>query len=57
MTSPPATDPAQRLRLFRPAGRTARLWLPTMLACGVAYAVSSQFGGRPLYGNPIEAHR
>ncbi|MBS0494676.1 MAG: chloride channel protein [Proteobacteria bacterium] len=33
------------------------LTLPTMLACGVAYAVSSQFGGRPLYGNPIEAHR
>ncbi|MBS0609570.1 MAG: chloride channel protein, partial [Proteobacteria bacterium] len=34
-----------------------QLTLPTMLACGVAYAVSSQFGARPLYGNPIEAHR
>ncbi|MBS0507192.1 MAG: chloride channel protein [Proteobacteria bacterium] len=34
-----------------------QLTLPTMLACGVAYAVSTQFGGRPLYGNPIEAHR
>ncbi|XAH22179.1 chloride channel protein [Xylophilus sp. GW821-FHT01B05] len=34
-----------------------QLTLPTMLACGVAYAVSTQFGARPLYGNPIEAHR
>ncbi|HEY4066189.1 MAG TPA: chloride channel protein [Burkholderiaceae bacterium] len=34
-----------------------QLTVPTMLACGVAYAVSTQFGGRPLYGNPIEAHR
>ena len=33
------------------------LTVPTMLACGVAYAVSTQFGARPLYGNPIEAHR
>jgi CIC family chloride channel protein len=34
-----------------------QLTVPTMLACGVAYAISTQFGGRPLYGNPIEAHR
>jgi CIC family chloride channel protein len=26
-----------------------------MLACGVAYAISTQFGARPLYGNPIES--
>jgi CIC family chloride channel protein len=32
-----------------------RLTLPTMLACGVAHAVSTGFGARPLYGNPIEA--
>jgi CIC family chloride channel protein len=25
-----------------------------MLACGLAFAVSTQFGTRPLYGNPIE---
>ena len=30
------------------------LTLPTMLACGVAHAVSTGFGTRPLYGNPIE---
>jgi CIC family chloride channel protein len=34
-----------------------QLTVPAMLACGVAYAISTQFGGRPLYGNPIEAHR
>ena len=34
-----------------------QLTLPVMLACGVAYAISTQFGARPLYGNPIEAHR
>ncbi|MEP7101994.1 MAG: chloride channel protein [Burkholderiales bacterium] len=34
-----------------------QLTVPTMLACGVAYAISTQLGGRPLYGNPIEAHR
>ncbi len=34
-----------------------QLVVPVMLACGMAYAVSSQFGARPLYGNPIEAHR
>ena len=34
-----------------------QLTVPAMLACGVAYAVSTQFGARPLYGNPIEAHR
>ena len=32
------------------------LLLPAMLATGVAYAVSTGFGVRPLYGNPIEAH-
>ncbi|HEY4083757.1 MAG TPA: chloride channel protein [Burkholderiaceae bacterium] len=31
--------------------------VPAMLACGVAYAVSTQFGVEPLYGNPIEATR
>ncbi len=34
-----------------------QLTVPVMLACGIAYAISSQFGARPLYGNPIEAHR
>ena len=34
-----------------------QLTVPVMLACGVAYAISTQFGTRPLYGNPIEAHR
>jgi CIC family chloride channel protein len=34
-----------------------QLTVPVMLACGVAYAVSTHFGARPLYGNPIEAHR
>jgi CIC family chloride channel protein len=32
-----------------------QLTVPVMLACGVAYAVSTHFGARPLYGNPIEA--
>ncbi|OYV50269.1 MAG: chloride channel protein [Burkholderiales bacterium 21-58-4] len=32
------------------------LVLPVMLACGTAYAVSTQFGAKPLYGNPIEHH-
>ena len=32
-----------------------QLTLPTMLACGVAHAVSTRFGAKPLYGNPIEA--
>jgi CIC family chloride channel protein len=31
-----------------------QLTVPVMLACGVAYAISTQFGARPLYGNPIE---
>jgi chloride channel protein, CIC family len=31
-----------------------QLTVPVMLACAVAYAVSTQFGTRPLYGNPIE---
>lgn len=34
-----------------------QLAVPVMLACGVAYAISTQFGARPLYGNPIEAPR
>lgn len=32
-----------------------QLALPVMLASGVAYAVSTRLGVRPLYGNPIEA--
>jgi len=32
-----------------------QLTVPVMLACGVAHAISTQFGARPLYGNPIEA--
>ncbi len=32
------------------------LVLPVMLACGASYAVSTQFGAKPLYGNPIEHH-
>ena len=34
-----------------------QLTVPVMLACGVAYAVSTQFGAHPLYGNPIEGPR
>jgi CIC family chloride channel protein len=34
-----------------------QLTVPVMLACGVAYAISTQFGARPIYGNPIEANR
>ena len=37
--------------------RQFQLAIPVILASGVAYAVSTQFGARPLYGNPIEAHR
>ncbi|HZV93728.1 MAG TPA: chloride channel protein [Caldimonas sp.] len=33
------------------------LTAPIMLACGAAYAVSTRFGVRPLYGNPIEGHQ
>lgn len=32
-----------------------QLAVPVMLASGVAYAISTRFGVRPLYGNPIEA--
>jgi CIC family chloride channel protein len=32
-----------------------QLTVPVMLACAVAYAVSTRFGTRTLYGNPIEA--
>lgn len=31
------------------------LTVPVILACGVAHAISTQFGARPMYGNPIEA--
>jgi CIC family chloride channel protein len=34
-----------------------QLTVPVMLACAVAYAISTQFGASPLYGNPIEAER
>ena len=34
-----------------------QLTVPVMLACGVAYAISTQFGVKPLYGNPIEGTR
>ena len=34
-----------------------QLTVPVMLACGIAYAISTQFGARPLYGNPIEGPR
>lgn len=34
-----------------------QLAVPVMLACGAAYAVSTEFGAHPLYGNPIEGHR
>lgn len=32
-----------------------QLTVPVMLACGVAHALSTQFGAKPMYGNPIEA--
>ncbi len=31
-----------------------QLAIPVMLACGLAFAFSTWFGTRPLYGNPIE---
>lgn len=34
-----------------------QLTVPVMLACGVAHAISTQFGAKPIYGNPIEARR
>jgi CIC family chloride channel protein len=34
-----------------------QLTLPVMLACGIAYGISSHLGVSPLYGNPIEGHR
>jgi CIC family chloride channel protein len=34
-----------------------QLTVPVMLACAIAYAISTQFGARPLYGNPIEGDR
>lgn len=34
-----------------------QLTVPVMLACGVAYAISTHFGVEPLYGNPIEGNQ
>jgi chloride channel protein, CIC family len=34
-----------------------QLTVPVMLASGIAYAISTQFGARPLYGNPIEGQQ
>jgi CIC family chloride channel protein len=34
-----------------------QLTVPVMLACALSYAISTQFGAKPLYGNPIEAVR
>jgi CIC family chloride channel protein len=31
-----------------------QLTVPVMLASGVAFSISTQFGVRPIYGNPIE---
>lgn len=36
--------------------RQFQLTVPVMLACGAAYAVSTQLRARPMYGNPIEGH-
>jgi CIC family chloride channel protein len=33
-----------------------QLTLPVVLACAMAFAISAQFGVKPLYGNPIEHH-
>lgn len=33
-----------------------QLIVPVMVACGVAHAISTQFGAKPMYGNPIEVH-
>ncbi len=34
-----------------------QLTVPVMLACAISYAISTQFGAKPLYGNPIEGVR
>lgn len=34
-----------------------QLIVPVMLASGVAFSISTQFGVRPIYGNPIEGSR
>ena len=34
-----------------------QLTVPVMLACGVAHAISTQFGAKPIYGNPIEGRK
>jgi len=33
-----------------------QLTIAVMFACAAAYAISTHFGARPLYGNPIEGH-
>jgi CIC family chloride channel protein len=37
--------------------RQFQLTVPVMLACGVAFSISTRFGVRPIYGNPIEGAR
>ena len=34
-----------------------QLTVPVMLACAISYAISTRFGAKPLYGNPIEGVR
>lgn len=34
-----------------------QLTVPVMLACAIASAISTQFGAKPLYGNPISGVR
>jgi CIC family chloride channel protein len=34
-----------------------QLTVPVMLACGAAHAISTRFGARPLFGNPIDLPR
>jgi len=37
--------------------RQFQLTVPVMLASGVAFSISTRFGARPIYGNPIEGSR
>ena len=37
--------------------RQFQLTVPVMLASGVAFSISTRFGVRPIYGNPIEGSR
>ena len=51
-------DFQQAVERVHAAAETAHsLTVPVMLACAVSYAISTQFGAKPLYGNPIEAVR